>query len=283
MTRIASSAGAPARLGRWARPVRLGLALFAVLTVIAFAGRVWIVLSVGTGSVVGVDRGIYREAALRWANGGSWYYPEQMAGPYTIVQGHVLYPPTALPWLVPAAHLPDALWWGLPICVIATIVWHHRPAIWAWPVMGLCLSTFWSVEIIASGNPGLWIAMFAALGTVWRPAFALVLLKPSLAPFALLGVRSRGWWVLVAALALVSLVFLLMWIDYVRVLLNSRGPTAVAWYSIRDVPLLAIPLVAWAASTRRVGAEAGAPVAAPAGAIPAVAGLDDDRRPSSAP
>ena len=161
--------------------------MFAVLTAIAFAWRLLVVLSVGEGSVVGVDRGIYKEAALRWAGGGFWYYPEQLAGPYTIIQGHVLYPPTALAWLVPAAYLPDALWWGLPICAIAGIVWHHRPTIWAWPVMGLCLSTFWSVEIIASGNPGLWIAMFAALGTVWRPAFALVLLKPSLGPFALLG------------------------------------------------------------------------------------------------
>lgn len=254
---MVSPAPAPSRLGRWAHPVRLGLALFTALTAIAFAWRLWVVLAVGVGSVVGVDRGIYKEAALRWAGGGFWFYPEQLAGPYTIIQGHVLYPPTALPWLVPAAHLPDALWWGLPICVIAAIVGHHRPAIWAWPVMGLCLSTFWSVEIIASGNPGLWISMFAALGTVWRPAFALVLLKPSLAPFALLGARSRGWWVLVAAFVLASLALLPMWVDYVRVLSNSRGPLAVVWYSIRDVPLVAVPLLAWAARARPVGVEAG--------------------------
>lgn len=261
---MASSTFAPSRLGRWARPVRLGLALFAALTAIAFTWRLWVVLSVGAGSVVGVDRGIYKEAALRWAGGGFWFYAEQLAGPYTIIQGHVLYPPTALPWLVPAAYLPDALWWGLPICVIAGIVWHHRPAIWAWPVMGLCLSTFWSVEIIASGNPGLWIAMFAALGTVRRPAFALVLLKPSLAPFALLGARSRGWWVLLAAFVAVSLASLPMWIDYVHVLLNGRGPLAVVWYSIRDVPLVSVPLVAWAARARPIGVEASVLGAMPA-------------------
>jgi hypothetical protein len=243
--------------------VRLGLALFAGLTAIAFAWRLWVVLSVGDGSVVGVDRGIYREAALRWAGGGFWYYPEQVAGPYTIIQGHVLYPPTALPWLVQAAHLPDVLWWGVPICVIAGIVWHHRPAIWAWPLMGLCVSTFWSVEIIASGNPGLWIAMFVALGTVWRPAFALVVLKPSLAPFALLGVRSRAWWLLLAAVVLVSLALLPMWIDYLGVLLNGRGPLAVAWYSIRDVPLLCVPLVAWVSGARPPDVEGGVPGATP--------------------
>lgn len=252
------------RLDRWAHPVRLGLVLSAALTAIAFTWRLWVVLSVGEGSVVGVDRGIYRDAALRWAGGGFWFYPEQVAGPYTIIQGHVLYPPTALLWLVPAAHLPDALWWGLPICVIAAIVWHHRPAVWAWPVMGLCLATFWSVEIIASGNPGLWIAMFVALGTIWRPAFALVLLKPSLAPFALLGARSRAWWVLVAAIVLVSLAFLPMWIDYLQVLLNGRGNLAVPWYSIRDVPLLCVPLLAWAASTRpSAGPRVKGPAAGP--------------------
>jgi hypothetical protein len=254
---MASPAPAPSRLERWVRPVRLGLALFAAVTAIAFVWRLWVVLAVGQGSVVGVDRGIYKEAALRWAGGGFWYYPEQLAGPYTIIQGHVLYPPTALAWLVPAAYLPDALWWGLPICVIAAIVWHHRPTIWAWPVMGLCLSTFWSVEIIASGNPGLWITMFAALGTIWRPAFALVLLKPSLGPIALLGARSRGWWVLVGAFVLVSLALLPMWIDYVHVLLNGRGSLAVVWYSIRDVPLVSVPLVAWAARTRSDGVDGG--------------------------
>jgi hypothetical protein len=245
------------RRARWANPVRLGLGLFAAVTAIAFAWRLWVVLSVGEGSVVGVDRGIYLEAATRWVGGGFWYYPEQVAGPYTIIQGHVLYPPTALVWLVPAAYLPDALWWGVPICVVAGIVWHHRPAIWAWPVLGLCLSTFWSVEIIASGNPGLWIAMFAAIGTLWRPAFALVLLKPSLGPLALLGVRSRGWWVLVGATVLVSVAMLPMWNDYIHVVLNGRGPLAVAWYSIRDVPLVSVPLIAWVARARPADAEAG--------------------------
>jgi len=237
-------------LGRWAGPVRLGLATSTAFTAIAFVWRLWVVLSVREGSVVGVDRGIYKDAALRWAGGGFWYYPEQVAGPYTITQGHVLYPPIALPWLVPAAYLPDVLWWSLPLCVIASIVLYHRPAIWAWPVLGLCLSTFWSVEIIASGNPGLWIAMFAALGTVWRPAFVLVLLKPSLGPAALFGARSRGWWVLLGAFALASVALLPMWFDYLHVLLNGRGPLAVPWYSIRDIPLVSVPLIAWAASRR---------------------------------
>ena len=67
-----------------------------------------IVFAIETSSVVGVDRGIYRDAAQRWVGGGFFYYPEQIGGPYEIVQGHILYPPVALAWLVPSAYLPEA-------------------------------------------------------------------------------------------------------------------------------------------------------------------------------
>jgi hypothetical protein len=223
--------------------------LVTITTAVAFVARLWIVFAVETGGVVGVDRGIYRDAAQRWATGGFFYYPEQMSGPYEIVQGHILYPPAALAWLVPSAYLPDLLWWGVPIVVIAGIVIYHRPRVWAWPLIGLCVATFSSVEIIASGNPGLWIAMFVAVGTVWRPAFALVLLKPSLFLFALPGIRSRGWWVIAAGLAVVSILLLPMSLDYVQVVLNARGANASILYSIRDVPLMLVPLIAWVAGT----------------------------------
>lgn len=242
----------PGVSARFSGPVRLGLVLFTIATAAAFVVRLWMVFGVGPGSVVGVDRGIYREAAQRWIGGGFFYYPEQISGPYEIVQGHVLYPPFALAWLVPASYLPDLLWWGVPLVVIAGVVVYHRPPLWAWPMIGLCVATFWSVEIIASGNPGLWIAMFVAIGTVWRPAFALVLLKPSLFLFALPGIRSRGWWVIAAGLAALSLVLLPMTLDYARVVLNSRGSNASILYSIRDVPLLLVPLIAWVTGRARV-------------------------------
>jgi hypothetical protein len=232
---------------RFAGPVRLGLVLFTVATTVAFFVRLWVVFEVETGSVVGVDRGIYREAAHRWVGGGFFYYPEQIIGPYEIVQGHILYPPAALAWLVPSAYLPDLLWWGIPVVTIAGIVFNHRPPVWAWPLIGLCAATFSSVEIIASGNPGLWIAMFVAVGTRSRPAFALVLLKPSLFLLALPGIRSRGWWVISALLAAISIVLLPMSLDYVKVVLNARSENASLLYSIRDVPLMLIPLIAWIA------------------------------------
>ena len=257
--------------------MRLGLVLFTLATVAAFIVRLWIVFAVETGNVVGVDRGIYQQAVERWVGGGFFDHPEQIGDAYEIVQGHILYPPVALAWLVPAAYLPDLLWWGIPIVAVATIVGHHRPAVWAWPLIGLCVATFSSVEIIASGNPGIWIATFVAVGTVWRPAFALVLLKPSLFLFALPGIRSRGWWVIVAALATVSILLLPMSLDYVQVVLNARGPNASLIYSIRDVPLMLAPLIAWisgrhsglrAPSSRRSPAAAG-PGSGPAGNEPA--------------
>lgn len=224
--------------------------LFTIATAAAFVVRLSIVFAVETGSVVGVDHGIYQQAAQRWVGGGPFYYPEQLSGPYEIVQGHILYPPVALAWLVPSALLPDLLWWGIPIVVVATIVVYHRPAVWAWPLIGLCVATFSSVEIIASGNPGIWIAMFVAMGTVWRPAFALVLLKPSLFLFAIPGIRSRGWWVIALAMAATSILLLPMSLDYVQVVLNARGASASLFYSMRDVPLMLVPLIAWIAGRR---------------------------------
>jgi hypothetical protein len=133
---------------------------------------------------------------------------------------------------------------------MAGAIWYHRPAWWAWPLMAACLAYPSSTVLVLAANPTVWIAGFIALGTVWRPAFALVLLKPSLFPFALFGVRSRGWWGAVGLLALASLLLAPMTIDYLRALFNARGPMATVFYSAGNLPLLAIPLVAWAGSTR---------------------------------
>ena len=252
-TSVTAVAPAPRGRGRvarrWGKPLAvglslLGLGLFATILVAALRLEQY-------AWVVGVDRALYRDAALRWLDDGSWYLPEQIAGPYAIVMGHILYPPTALVlWFVPAAFLPDVLWWAIPVTVTAAVVWNHRPAPWSWPLMAACLAFPWSPVLVAAGNPTIWIMMFVAVGTLWRPAFALVLLKPSLFPFALLGVRSRGWWVAVAGIAVLSLALLPMWVDYIRALANARGSMASIWYSARDVPLLVLPLVAWAGSRR---------------------------------
>jgi hypothetical protein len=244
---------APSRLrtgigGRWGRPLIVGTS---VLGLVVF-GYVLVttVMAEPYNWVVGVDRAQYRDAAVRMLSEGTWYVPEQVQGPYEIGKGHVLYPPIALFWLVPAAFLPDALWWAVPAIVTAWIVWWHRPAPWSWPVMAACLAFPWSAVVVAAGNPVMWIVMFVALGTRWPAAYALVFLKPSLFPFALLGVRSRAWWVTLGVLVALSLGLAPMWLDYVNVLLNARGPSSSVWYSAREAPLVAIPVIAWWAGSK---------------------------------
>ena len=192
------------------------------------------------------DHQIYRAAALRWSQGGTWFFPEQVAGvPYEVIQGHIMYPPVALAWLLPGAYLPDVLWYGVPIAVIAGVVLYQRPSVWGWAGIALCLGYPWSAPHLLAGNPGIWVAAACALGTIWRPAFALVLAKPSLAPFALIGVRHRGWWVIAGLGLLGSLLFLPMTIQWLGVVLNARGQFSGLLYGLRDLGWMLLPLVAW--------------------------------------
>ena len=77
----------------------------------------------------------------------------------------------------------------------------------------------------------------------------LVLLKPTLVPFALVGCRHRSWWVGLGVLALVSVPFAAMWLDYVTVVQNARDPNGLM-YSLNQVPTVMIPVVAWLGSSR---------------------------------
>ena len=233
---------------RWSQPLALGLTLLGL--VLAFR-NFYVLGQPAWHDLLGMDHRIYDEAVVRWLHGDGFYYPQQIAGPYVIAQGHVLYPPTALMWLLPGAFLPDMMWFGLPPLILLAVIAWHRPTRWAWPAMAGLLAVTDTAQMLVSGTPTTWIAVAMAVGTLWRPAFALVLLKPTLLPFALLGLRHRGWWVVVAALAAVSLAMLPMWVDYLRVVMNARGPLATPLYSGKDVALVLIPIVAWVGGRRR--------------------------------
>ena len=69
----------------------------------------------------------------------------------------------------------------------------------------------------------------------------LLAIKPTLLPFAIIGIRHRSFWIAAAALAAVSLLMLPMWLDYVVVLRNLSIGGA---YSLGSVPLLLVPVVA---------------------------------------
>jgi hypothetical protein len=197
-------------------------------------------------AMVGSDYGLYMDATRRWLVSGDFYPVWQVTGPYMAVQLPILYPPQALLLFVPFSFLPFALWLAVPTLLTAWIVIGHRPRRWTWPVM-LALFVFWPVEWLpyVSGTPTIWIVAAVAAGTRWGWPAALVLIKPTLAPFALIGIGHRGWWVTAGALAVLAIVFAPMTQDWVRSVTNLTGSKSGLLYSLENLPLMALPLVAW--------------------------------------
>ncbi len=200
------------------------------------------------------DRVIYMDAARSWLNGTGFYHPYQLAGPYPVRSGDILYPPPMLLVFAPLAAIPEpisaVLYYAIPLGITIGAVVRLRPAVFGWPAILFCLWWPTTIVVIAGGNPGIWIMAFMALGTLWRPLSVLVFLKPTLAPFAFFGANRRSWWVALGALGLVSLLFLPMWADYVHAVLNAQGGGGL-FYSIGQAPMLFLPLAAWATSSRR--------------------------------
>lgn len=236
-------------------------ALFAFVAVTMILAQLPVLLQVaGTpnyNGYGGIDFDLYRNVTQRWLAGGHFYEPYQLSGPYQIGYGDILYPPVALWLFVPFTFLPSFLWWALPIGVTALVMLRHRPRFVVWPLLAACIS--WQpVQIhIISGNPVIWSMAAVALGTVytWPAPFALI--KPSLGPFALIGIWRKAWWVGLLVLTAMSLPLLPMWFDWLTAVLNSRGGGL--FYSWQEAPLLAMPIIAWVA---RPGGRYGRPIAA---------------------
>lgn len=203
----------------------------------------------------GVDFVLYRDVAARWLAGGPYFEPYQLAGPYPIRAGDVLYPPVGLWLFVPFAVLPAViawpLWFGLPIGATAWALARLRPRPEVWPLVALCVA--WPTTPLKTwtGNPVIWCVAALALGTLHRWPSVFVLLKPSLAAFALFGANRRSWWLALAGLVAMSIPFGGLWVDWVASLVNSRGGGLL--YSALEVPMLLIPLVAWLGRTRDGG------------------------------
>jgi len=226
---------------KWGRPLAVAL------TIVIAAIGAWFFLVAGTQ--VGWSRAwfddlkIYTDATGRLIDGGGWYLPRQLSGPYLLDHGDVLYPPVTawffMPWLV----LPGWTFSAIPLAIIAWFVRGTRPAAWTWPLMAFCFVFPVTLVYVAYANPTLWIAAFVALGLRFQWPGVLVLLKPSLAPFALIGIRSRGWWIGLVVLGLASLPFLALTLDYPRIVLDSRGSSLL--YSGTSIPIVILPIAAW--------------------------------------
>jgi hypothetical protein len=207
---------------------------------------------------LGVDFDLYRDVTRRFLDGGPFFQARQLAGPYEITAGDVLYPPVAI-WLFAPFSIPRGVeastaaavaWWLIPLATTAWAVGVLRPRPWTWPLLALCATNPTVLLKIWTGNPVIWsmAALALAVALPWRSTAPFVLLKPSLAPFALLGSRRRSWWIGAAVLVLLCLPFGSLWSDWLTTLLNSRGGGVL--YSSLEAPFLLLPLVAWAGRTR---------------------------------
>ena len=106
------------------------------------------------------------------------------------------------------------------------------------------------ISLVYAGyaNPTIWIVAFVGLALRFAWPGALILLKPSLFPFALIGIRSRGWWLCALVLAIASLPFLAETLIYPMVILDTQGGGLL--YSALGIPLMLVPIVVWLGRTR---------------------------------
>jgi hypothetical protein len=198
----------------------------------------------------GVDYRLYMDTATRWLAGGGYFQPYQLAGPYPISPGDILYPPVALLLFVPFMFLPAILWWLIPAAAVAWSVARLRPGPIVWPMLAICLAWPPTLVKVVTGNPVIWAVAALALGVVYAWPSVLVLIKPSLFPFALFGACRRRWWIGLAVFVLVSLPFGSLWIDWLHSILNSQGGGLA--YSSLEIPMLAFPVVVWLGRKRPV-------------------------------
>jgi hypothetical protein len=239
--------GRLAAIARWYRPAMFGLTLVVLALGAVAAWMAW-TRAADLGRV-GADLALYLDSTRRWLDGGSFYPARQLAGPYFITDGDVLYPPTTILLFAAFLVLPAALFWAVPLGITAWITVRYRPAPWTWPLIALCLAYIPTTVKIVHGNPFIWATAAAALGTAYGWPSLLVLVKPSLAPFALVGIRHRSWWVGLVVVGVVAVLFAPLWSDYLSVLRNSRNEAGIL-YSLSDVPLMLVPLIAYVGRTR---------------------------------
>ena len=196
------------------------------------------------GTDWGADLRGYVEASRSWLEGDGFYLPRQLHGPYPIELGDVLYPPTVLYLFIPFLVLPYQLWWVLAVGLLGYVVWSWRPAPWAVASILVCLAFPDQPVLYFRGAPVIVFAALVAAALRWKWPGALILLKPSILPFALIGIRTRGWWITAGILLVLTLPLIPLIPDWLRAVVDARGPDG--WlYSVKDLPLLMVPVIAY--------------------------------------
>lgn len=218
--------------------------LAAGIAYIAYAWDYWL-----ASSTFGTDYRVMVAWAGRWLTTGQPYFDYQLAGPYTTAahpgaDGPIMYPPTVLLLVTPFLWLPAVLWWAIPITVTAWAVWRLRPRPLVWPFLALLVAFPMTSWFVVTGNPVMWFVAACAAGAAGGPWAVTVLLKPTLAPFALIGVWRRDWWLGLGLVALASVGFLPLWVDYATVARNAADGMGLL-YNVNQYPMMMIPVIAW--------------------------------------
>ena len=172
------------------RPLWVGFTI--VILALAAYETVLLYQVIDRQHAIGTDQDYYQFVARRWLDEGIFYTDRQLAGPYqtqTLVDN--LYPPHALYLFIPFLVLPDILWWVIPLAVIGYVVWWCRPVVWMWPILALIVLFPKTPGQILFGNTDMWVTAAIAGGVRWAWPSVLVTFKPSLAFFALIGIRER--------------------------------------------------------------------------------------------
>ena len=239
----------PRRLARFALVVTtLALLVLAALEVAVLLGA-----TARPEITVGMDFGIYLERTRSWLAGDGFYQPYQLAGPYSVTQDPraAFYPPVLLYLTVPfVLGLPAVLWWAIPLAVIGLALWLAKPPLWTWPILAAVLVYPRTWLVLLYGNPSLWSFAALAAGLVWTWPAAWTLLKPTLGPFALLGIHRRAWWVGAGVALLVALPFGAMWLDYVAAIANVHNDSGLD-YLLGEWPIAAALVLACIGRVRR--------------------------------
>ncbi len=229
------------RLIRLALVTATGLILAVAIVI---AGLTWD--TVASADRIGADFQLYVQASRGVLDGHGLYPAHQLAGPYDLADGDILYPPPIVLLMLPFTILPAITFWIIPLATIVAVVVRHRPAAWSWPLLALGLAYPVTSLKIVHGNPTMWIVAAVALGTLTAGPAVLVLLKPTLAPFALIGANRRRWWIALGLLVFIAAFFAPLWPDYLAVVENARGRGIL--YSLDEVPFALVPVIAWLAS-----------------------------------
>jgi hypothetical protein len=268
---MANPMAADSTLDAMSRRTRLANATFLSLVIVtalaAVAELAYLVPYLDSQQAIGADYRFFMDITRNWVDTGEFYLPHQLAGPYqvqTLVD--VLYPPFALYLFVPFLVLPAVLWWAVPMTMFAVGIAWLRPARWTWPLIAIGIAWPQTLAQLLYGNTNMWVAGMIAAGVVLAWPSVLILFKPAFAPFALIGVNRRRWWVAMGILCLAALPFGTMWLDYATVIRNS---SLSASYGLINLPLMVAPLIAWV-GRRRPERSVHLQADAPAEAVPDV-------------